>query len=79
MGYGEGENGKIWAQPGRWEKWKTEKPKVKKWKLKKSREKKWDLFSGPGQRFGFLVLKSKEIAFLMKFDLRSLIFGVSQV
>ena len=62
---------------GTLKKWKTEKPKVKKWKLKKSREKKWDLFSGPGQRFGFLVLKSKEIAFLMKFDLRSLIFGVN--
>ena len=56
---------------------KTEKPKAKKMKIKKSREKKWDLFFGPGQRFGFLVLKSKEIAFLMKFDLRSLIFGVN--
>ena len=78
MGYG-GKMGK-WGNTdttGTLRKWKTEKPKVKKWKLKKSREKKWDLFSGPGQRFWSLVLKSKEIAFLMKFDLRSLIFGVN--
>ena len=74
---GNGENGEIRGTTGTLRKWKTEKPKVKKWKLKKSREKKWDLFSGPGQRFWSLVLKSKEIAFLMKFDLRSLIFGVS--
>ena len=78
MGYG-GKMGK-WGNTGTTgtlQKQKTEKPKVKKWKLKKSREKKWDLFSGPGQRFWSLVLKSKEIAFLMKFDLRSLIFGVN--
>ena len=58
-------------------KWKTEKPKAKKMEIKKSREKKMGPFFGPGQRFWSLVLKSKEIVFLMKFDLRSLIFGVN--
>ena len=74
---GKGEKWGNTGTTGTLQKQKTEKPKVKKWKLKKSREKKWDLFSGPGKRFWFLVLKSKEITFLIKFDLRSLIFGVN--
>ena len=54
--------------------WKTKSKKVK---IKKISREKMGPFSGPGQRFRFLVLKSKEIAFLIKFDLRSLIFGVN--
>ena len=55
------------------ENWKTKSKKVK---IKKISREKMGPFFGPGKRFGFLVLKSEEIAFLMKFDLRSLIFGV---
>lgn len=56
------------------ENWKTKSKKVK---IKKISREKMGPFFGPGQHFWSLVLKSKEIAFLMKFDLRSLIFGVN--
>ena len=58
-------------------KWKTEKPKAKKMEIKKSREKKMEPFFWPELALLIFGLKSKEIAFLIKFDLRSLIFGVN--
>ena len=56
------------------ENWKTKSKKVK---IKKSREKKMGPFFWPELALLIFGLKSKEIAFLMKFDLESLIFGVS--
>ena len=73
---GRGENGEYGYNRDieKMENWKTKSKKVK---IKKISREKMGPFFGPGQRFWFLVLKSKEIAFLMKFDLRSLIFGVN--
>ena len=56
------------------ENWKTKSKKVK---IKKISREKMGPFFWPELALLIFGLKSKEIAFLMKFDLKSLIFGVS--
>ena len=77
MGYGgRGENGEYGHNRDieKMENWKTKSKKVK---IKKISREKMGPFFWPELALLIFGLKSKEIAFLMKFDLESLIFGVN--